>query len=77
MKRIRQQTKISERTLRRILANLRGREAEEAVVTRKVGSGFSSPKVDDNITKLIKSKLRNCPTLKGCSTKYQIVINCM
>ena len=48
LKEIRGQTKIPERILRRILAKVRGGEGEEGAVTRKVGSGFSTRKVDDN-----------------------------
>ena len=49
LKDIRSQTKISQRTLRRILVKVRGGEGEEGAVTRKVTSGFSRHKVDDDI----------------------------
>ena len=72
LKDIRTQTKIPERTLRRILAKVKGGEGEDEAVTRKVGSGFASRKVDDNIKKKLKKKLWESPTLTAKQLKTRI-----
>ena len=77
LKDIRTQTKIPERTLRRILAKVKGGEGEEeavtdAAVTRKVESGLARRKVDDDIKKKIKKKLYVSPTLTAKQLKSRI-----
>ena len=56
LKDIRSERTIPEKALRRIFGRVRGGQGEEGAVKRKVGSGFSRDKVDDDMKKIAEEE---------------------